>query len=65
MVGLTAALDERGGPASVVAVTASAAQREALGSSGLAAKFVDDVAQLPDESFDDIVYFGASPEVIE
>ena len=65
VVGLTEALDGRGGPASVVAVTASAAQSEALGSSGLAATYVDDVAQLPDESFDDIVYFGASAEVIE
>jgi threonine dehydrogenase-like Zn-dependent dehydrogenase len=65
MVGLTESFDERGGPASVVVVTADRAQREDLGTAGLAATYADDVGRLPDESFDDIVYFGASKETIE
>jgi D-arabinose 1-dehydrogenase-like Zn-dependent alcohol dehydrogenase len=65
VTGLTEAFDERGGPASVVAVTVEGAQREYLRSAGLPVNLVDDVGQLPDESFDDIVYFGSCPETIE
>jgi D-arabinose 1-dehydrogenase-like Zn-dependent alcohol dehydrogenase len=65
VAGLTGAFDEHGGPASVVAVTAEVAQREYLGSTGLAVDYVSDVHDLPDESFDDIIYFGASKETIE
>ena len=63
--GLMAAFDEHGGPASVVEVTAESAQRQQLGSTGLNVSHSEDVRQLADESFDDIVYFGASPETIE
>ena len=65
VVGLTEAFDQRGAPASVVAVCADDAQRQTLASSGLGPTYADDVRQVPDESFDDIVYFGASAETIE
>jgi threonine dehydrogenase-like Zn-dependent dehydrogenase len=65
IVGLTEAFDGRGAPASVVAVTAEATQREYLGSRGLAVAHAEDVRRLPDENFDDIIYFGASAETIE
>jgi threonine dehydrogenase-like Zn-dependent dehydrogenase len=65
VVGLTESFDERGGPASVVAVTAQGAQSEYLGRTGLAVTHVGGVRQLPDEGFDDIVYFGSSKETIE
>ena len=65
VTGLTGCFDEHGGPASVVVVTAEVAQREYLGSTGLAVDYVSDVHDLPDESFDDIIYFGASKETIE
>ena len=63
--GLAAAFDEHGGPASVVAVTADGTQGRQLGSTGLNIPHSEDVGELADESFDDIVYFGASPETIE
>jgi NADPH:quinone reductase-like Zn-dependent oxidoreductase len=65
VVGLIEAFDGRGGPASAVVVTADDAQGDALASTGLAFTRADDARQLPDESFDDIVYFGASGETIE
>ena len=47
VVGLTEALDGRGGPASVVAVTASGAQREELASTGLSVTYADDCGPAP------------------
>ena len=52
-------------PASVTAVCPDPAQREALAAAGLAAAPAADLAALPDEGFDDVVYFGAQKAVIE
>ena len=65
VVGLTEALDATGPPASVVAITADQGQRACLDASGLSAILAKNVQDLPDEGFDDIVYFGASRETIE
>jgi threonine dehydrogenase-like Zn-dependent dehydrogenase len=51
-------------PASVTAILADDAQRQALSVAGLKS-IVGDLATLPDQGFDDIVYFGAQKAVIE
>lgn len=52
-------------PASVTAICADAAQGQALKAAGLDATAATDAAALPNEGFDDIVYFGATKAVIE
>ncbi len=52
-------------PASVTAVCADLAQDQALAAAGLPAATAAEPAALPDDGFDDIVYFGAKKAVIE
>ena len=54
-----------GKPGQVTSVCADASQRQALAACGLAAKEVPGLAALPNESFDDIIYFGASKQALE
>jgi threonine dehydrogenase-like Zn-dependent dehydrogenase len=63
--GLSEAFDPSGGPVSVVAVTAEEGQRADLEQIGHRPTYAEGLADLPDEGFDDIVYFGASKETIE
>ncbi len=65
ILGLREAFDPAGVPASVVAVTPDAPQSEDLAAIGTAFTVAGDLRRLPDESFDDIVYFGAEAETIE
>jgi threonine dehydrogenase-like Zn-dependent dehydrogenase len=52
-------------PASVTAICADPAQLEALAAAGLTVAAAADPAALPDEGFDDVVYFGSRKPVIE
>ncbi len=61
--GLAEALAETR-PGSIAAICATQAQYEALVSLGLPVERADGVASLPDEHFDDIVYFGAHAPTI-
>lgn len=61
--GLDALLAPPNRPASITACLADRAQRDALGAA--AAAEAADPASLPDESFDDIVYFGAKKAVLD
>ena len=61
--GLASLADAR--PASVTAVCADPAQIQALDLAGLSGATSADPATLPDEGFDDIVYFGAQKAMIE
>ncbi len=63
ITGLAEAFAETG-PGAVTAVCATQAQYEALASLGLSIERAGDVASLPDEHFDDIVYFGADASTI-
>ncbi|HUU59153.1 MAG TPA: alcohol dehydrogenase catalytic domain-containing protein [Phycisphaerae bacterium] len=58
-------LDPGGRPASVTAICADAGQRESLAKLGVPVTAADDPAAVPDETFDDILYFGARKQVIE
>lgn len=51
-------------PASVTAILPDEAQRKALADTGLRA-IATELAALPNEGFDDVVYFGSSKAVIE
>ncbi len=57
IAGLSEAM-RRGRPASLTAVCAAQSQHQALRGLGIATSSVDTVAALPEEQFDDIVYFG-------
>ncbi len=63
--GIREAFARAGGPASVVAATVDDAQRQAASALGAAVEDAPDIAALEDESFGDIVYFGAAADVIE
>ena len=52
-------------PASVTARCANDGQRQAVAAIGNKVQTVDDLAALPDEGFDDIVYFGSDRATIE
>lgn len=65
VLGLTEAFDAGGAPERVVAVVAAAGQRAGLEEAGLHPEYLDDARQLPDEGFDDIVYFGSGASTIE
>jgi hypothetical protein len=58
------ALDAAGPPAAVTAVGGADA-RAALRALGPAVQAAADAAALPDEAFDDVIYFGADPGAIE
>ena len=63
--GLAESFSPDGPPAAVTAVCAEAAQRQAVEALGLTAEFIDDAADLADQSADDIVYFGADKTALE
>lgn len=62
---LADALGLAGPPASLTAVCETDAQDAAIRATGVPAEFVDDAATLPDDAFDDIIYFGAAKATIE
>jgi len=63
--GLAESLSPAGPPASVTAVCAREAQKRPIEALGLAVDRRGGADELPDESFDDIVYFGAGKEGID
>lgn len=63
--GLAEAVAAGGGPASITAWCAEESQRASLRESGPAVSFVESIEALPNEAFDDIVYFGVNPAVVE
>jgi threonine dehydrogenase-like Zn-dependent dehydrogenase len=63
--GLAEAIAQGAPPAELTAVCQDDAQRAAIASLGIALEVVARVQDLPDEAFDDIVYFGASKATIE
>ncbi len=56
---------QSGSPAVILAQCASAAQHAAIGDAALKAERIGGLEYLPDESQDDIVYFGADAAIIE
>jgi threonine dehydrogenase-like Zn-dependent dehydrogenase len=54
-----------GAPSCVTVVAPDAAQRSAIESLGLPFEVANSIESLPEKSFDDIVYFGATPSTIE
>ncbi len=60
-----APLPEEARSARLTALVADAAQRQALEAIGVAVSIATDIADLPREAFDDIVYFGADAGRIE
>jgi threonine dehydrogenase-like Zn-dependent dehydrogenase len=65
VTGLSAAVGPLGPPAVVVAVAEEGGQRTALETSGLPVPVPGSLGNLPDEGFDDIVYFGSAASTIE
>jgi threonine dehydrogenase-like Zn-dependent dehydrogenase len=63
--GLSEAIPPDGAPAHLTAIAADDAQRAALEALGIPLQVAGSVADLPDETFDDIVYFGTSKATIE
>ncbi len=63
--GLSEACDKPGRPGSLVAMLTEPSQKRAVEALGVAVRYVSNVADLADEAFDDIVYFGANPETVE
>ncbi len=65
VAGLAESFSRDGGPEAVTALCAEDSQREAIKAIGLEAQEASDVSALADESFDDIVYFGADAATAE
>ncbi|HYA45699.1 MAG TPA: alcohol dehydrogenase catalytic domain-containing protein [Acidimicrobiales bacterium] len=65
VLGLAEAAEPQGPPPSAVAVVADPSQRDALAGTAWPFSSADDLSVLPDEAFDDIVYFGADKATIE
>ncbi|MEN8126275.1 MAG: alcohol dehydrogenase catalytic domain-containing protein [Planctomycetota bacterium] len=63
--GIDAAYSTDGKPASVTAFCADQGQYEAVEVLGIELTRADALTALPDEAFDDIIYFGSSKESIE
>ena len=63
--GLEASFSADGKPGSMTALCADDSQYGILEEMGIKLTRTDGLAALPDDSFDDIVYFGSSKEVIE
>jgi len=63
--GLEAGFSAEGKPASMTALCADDGQYETLEGTGIKPTRTDSLDALPNESFDDIVYFGSSKETIE
>jgi D-arabinose 1-dehydrogenase-like Zn-dependent alcohol dehydrogenase len=56
---------ERARPAHMTALLADATQRKAVETAGFPVAIATDIADLPSQGFDDIVYFGAGPASVE
>jgi len=63
--GLAESFASVGKPAAITAVCADAAQSDALRALGVDVAVAKTADELPDEAFDDIVYFGAQKKTIE
>ncbi|MBL7215027.1 MAG: alcohol dehydrogenase catalytic domain-containing protein [Phycisphaerae bacterium] len=63
--GLAASFATGGKPAAIVALCADAAQKEGLNALGVTVTTAQTVDALPNEGFDDIVYFGRQKATIE
>ncbi|MBX3730617.1 MAG: alcohol dehydrogenase catalytic domain-containing protein [Candidatus Sumerlaeia bacterium] len=63
--GLVEAFSPDGPPAEILAIAPESQHRHALAEPGLSFALVGDPSLLPDEGFDDIVYFGVRPAMIE
>jgi len=63
--GLEGGFSADGKPCSITAVCADTEQAESLGALGINVVSVQAVGELPEEAFDDIVYFGADKGTIE
>ena len=63
--GLEESFSPEGGPGSITTCCADPSQEEALAGHGATPEAADSVAELTDEAFDDIVYFGSNKETIE
>ncbi len=63
--GIEGAFSPNGLPAEITAVCTDASQCVALETFGIPTTEVNDIELLPDETFDDIIYFGANKRVIE
>ena len=63
--GLDAGFSAEGKPASMTVLCADDGQCEGLEKMGIKLSRTDGLAALPDDSFDDIVYFGSDKEAIE
>jgi D-arabinose 1-dehydrogenase-like Zn-dependent alcohol dehydrogenase len=63
--GVKESFDPQAGPAQVTAVLADATQQQQLETLGASLQTQQDPDHLPDETFDDIIYFGASKETID
>lgn len=57
--------DAGGAPATLLALCTDPAHFDAFEDAGMAAKRIHDLAEVPNESLDDILYFGADPQKIE
>lgn len=65
VIGLEAALSPDGPPETIAAVCADESTFVALESFGAQALDIENLEALPNEFFDDIIYFGADPATIE
>ncbi len=63
--GLRESLSPQGAPCQVTAMLATEPQLRAVEFLGVEIRHANDLAALPNEGFDDIVYFGHCPEVVE
>ena len=63
--GLEDCFSSAGGPGSITSCCADQSQQDALAGHGVEPEAADSAVGLPDEAFDDIVYFGSSKETIE
>jgi threonine dehydrogenase-like Zn-dependent dehydrogenase len=63
--GLAESFSAEAAPAQVTACCAEVSQLDSLKAAGLDVAVAEDIASLPPESFDDIVYFGCDKQTIE
>jgi D-arabinose 1-dehydrogenase-like Zn-dependent alcohol dehydrogenase len=63
--GLDEACTRNGTPGSVVALCNNDSQKKSVEALGVRVEFVESIESLPDEGFDDIVYFGAKKDSVE
>lgn len=65
VIGVAGGFSPKGKPASLTALCAQPAQSQALKGLGIPLTEARDLASLPNEGFDDIIYFGATKAAIE